>query len=208
MTLANASIRARGNQDLRKSKANNMVGGPPQPPTIPNVPGFGRRSLWPLPPVGEAARRDPHIGDPIPNPPHEGSTLTNASPNVQRVKGFGAGGGSGFNGFPPALAYIKRIGTSVTRTLGRQQMTTLVDAAWRLGGVSMPFDQWGMGYGLGFQGDAQSLWLDNPQAYLRNPGIKPLTSVPATYRYVTLIGSAPVGPSIGDFGHAPTPGTP
>lgn len=115
--------------------------------------------------------------------------------------------GSLYNGFPPALSYLKRLGNKMTATLARTFQMGTVDAQWRLGGVGLPMDQWGMGYGLGYQGDAQTLWLDNPQTFLRNPGIKPLTSVPATYRYVTLVGSAPVGPSIGDFGNLPTPGT-
>lgn len=207
MTLANASIRARGNQDLRKARAQDV--NPPQGtlPLLPNYNGFGKRSLWPLPPVGEAQRRDPHVPDPVPSPPHKGSSQANASPPAGRVRGFGVGNGSQYSGFPPALQYIKQIGRTMTSSLARTLKAGTVDAQWRLGGVGLPFDQWGLGYGFGYQGDAQSLWLDNPQAFLRNPGIKPLTSVPATYRYVTLVGSAPVGPSIGDFGNLPTPGT-
>jgi hypothetical protein len=208
VTLANASIRTRGNADLRKARVQDIQ---PQagltPLLTPTGNGFGRRSLWPLPPVGEAQRRDPHIGDAVPNPPHANSSQANASPPVARVGGFNAGGGVAANGFPAAATYLKLIGRAVTKTLSRAYLAGVVDATWRLGGVSMPFDNWGMGYGLGYQGDAQSVWVDNPQVYLRNPGIKPLTSVPATYRYVTLIGSAPVGPSIGDFGNLPTPGT-
>ena len=175
---------------------------------LPPAAGFGKRSLWPLPPVGEAARRDPHVGDPVPNPPHTRSSQANASPPVPKVGELGAGGGVDANGFPASATYLKRIGSAMTRTLARSPLLSgMVDATWRLGGVSIPFDGWGMGYGLGYQGDAQTLWIDNPQTFLRNPGIKPLTSVPATYRYVTLVGSAPVGPSIGDFGNLPTPGT-
>jgi hypothetical protein len=124
------------------------------------------------------------------------------------MNGFGTGDGHSFDGFPPALLYIKRIGQAITKSLARNYLAGVVESQWRLGGVSMPFDRLGMGYGLGYQGDAQTLWFDNPQAYLRNPGIKPLTSVPATYRYVTLVGSAPVGPTIGDFGNLPISGTP
>ena len=169
--------------------------------------GFGSRSLWPLPPVGEAQRRDPHVPDPIPNPPHEKSSQANADPPTRHIKGFGTGDGSSYTGFPPVLHYIKRLGQTMTKSLARNYLAGVVDGQWRLGGVSLPFDELGLGYGLGYQGDAQTLWVDNPQVYLRNPGIKPLTSVPATYRYVTLMGSAPVGPSIGDYGNLPTPGT-
>jgi len=208
MTLANASLRARGNQDLRKARPQNPQ---PQPGTLPLLPpsnGFGGRSMWSYPPVGEAQRRDPHVGDPVPNPPHARSDQSNASPPVSKIGEFGAGGGSTYTGLPAGANYIKRIGRIVTQTLGRAYLAGIVDARWRLGGVSLPFDQWGLGYGFGYQGDSQSLWLDNPQAYLRNPGIKPLTSVPATYRYVNLVGTAPVGPSIADFGNLPIPGTP
>lgn len=198
MTLANASIRARGNQDLRKSRAQDTTPQPGVLPMLPPADGFGARSMWPLPPVGEAQRRDPHIGDPVPNPPHRNADQKNASPPVSKIGKFHAGGGIDAVGFAAGAVYLKRIGTMVTRTLSRAYLAGCVDGQWRLGGVGIPFDQWGLGYGLGYQGDAQALWLDNPQAFLRNPGIKPLTSVPATYRYVTLIGSAPVGPSIAD----------
>ena len=208
MTLANASIRARGNQDLRKARVPDVQPQAGLVPLMPPVTGFGRRSMWALPPVGEAARRDPHIGDPVPNPPNEKSSQANADPPTRHIKGFGTGDGSSYTGFPPALHYIKRLGQTITKSLARNHLAGIVDARWRLGGVSLPFDGMGMGYGLGYQGDAQTLWHDNPQTYLRNPGIKPLTSVPQTYRYVTLVGSAPVGPTIGDFGNVPAPGTP
>lgn len=209
MTLANASQRARGNQDLRKAKVQAAVTQPGTVPFLPATKGFGTRSMWPLPPVGEAQRRDPHKGDPVPNPPHPHSSQANASPPVPKIGDLGAGGGVTFTGLPPGANYVKRLGSIITRTLARSPLLAgSVDAMWRLGGVGMPFDEWGLGYGLGYQGDAQTLWIDNPQSFLRNPGIKPLTSVPQTYRYVTLVGSMPVGPSIGDFGNTPPPGTP
>lgn len=208
MTLANASLRARGNQDLRKARVQDIQPPAGLLPLVPVTMGFGTRTGWPLPPVGEAARRDPHVADPVPNPPHDDSSQVNADPPTRHTNGFGTGDGSLYTGFPPALLYIKRLGRTMTASLARNFLAGTVDARWRLGGVSIPFDQWGMGYGIGYQGDAQSVWHDNPQVYLRNPGIKPLTSVPQTYRYVTLVGSAPVGPSIGDFGNLPVPGTP
>jgi hypothetical protein len=207
VTLANASLRTRGNADLRKARVQDVTILPGTAPLLPPTQGFGRRSLWPLPPVGEAQRRDPHVADPIPNPPHHGSSQANADPQSRKVRGMGGNAGSAYSGFPPTLSYIKALGNKMTATLARTFQMGTVDAQWRLGGVGMPFDGLGMGYGLGYQGDAQTLWVDNPQTFLRNPGIKPLTSVPATYRYVTLVGSAPVGPSIGDFGNLPTPGT-
>jgi hypothetical protein len=210
VTLANAAIRARGNQDLRKSRVQDIQPPAGVTPFLTPGNGFGQRSMWPLPPVGEAQRRDPHVGDPVPNPPHPKSSQANASPPVSKVGKLAAGGGADANGFPVGVTYLKRIGSAVTRTLSRAYLAGCVDGQWRLGGVGMPFDHWGLGYGLGYQGDAQSLWLDNPQAFLRNPGIKPLTSVPATYRYVTLVGGAPVGPSIADVYNVtpqPTPAT-
>jgi hypothetical protein len=207
VTLANASIRARGNLNLGSASKQVVPPVPGEAPFLPPTAGYGSRSLWPLPPVGEAQRRDPHQGDPVPNPPHPNSSQANASPPVTKVGKFGAGGGIDANGFPAGVSYIKLIGRKMTMTLARNWLAGIVDATWRVGGVSLPFDNKGLGYGYGWMGDAQTLWVDNPQVYLRNPGIKPLTSVPATYRYVTLVGSAPVGPSIGDFGNLPTPGT-
>lgn len=206
MTIANAAIRSKGNQDLRKVRkqpTDTYVG---TAPFLPPAQGVGRRSLWPYPPIGEAQRRDPHIGDPVPNPPHANSSQANASPSVRKVGDFASGGGSSYTGLPPTTLYIKQLGQTITKTLARALLAGTVDAGWRLGGVSLPFDQWGLGYGMGYQGDAQSLWFDNPQTYLRNPGIKPITSVPATYRYVNIVGTAPVGPSIADVGNTPAPG--
>lgn len=208
MTLANAALRAHGNQDLRAARVQDIQPQAGMVPFIPPAPGYGTRSRWPLPPVGEAARRDPHVPDPVPNPPHPKSSQANASPPSEKVGKFSAGGGIAYTGFPPAAQFIKRIGQAVTHSLARNYLAGVTDGIWRLGGVSIPFDAWGMGYGIGYQGDAQSVWFDNPQTYLRNPGIKPLTSVPATYRYVNLVGTTPVGPSIADYGNLPVPGTP
>ena len=184
----------------------------PQPSIGPiNMKGYGGRSLWAYPPIGEAAQRDPHAPDPTPGLDRKPESQANASARVATRKyderNFGVGDGVTFNGFPTALTYIKRIGSLVTRSLARNYLSGVVETRWRVGGVSYPFDY---GYGPGYHGDAQTLWLDEPQAYLRNPGIRPLATAPATYRYAPNMAGATgayawlqnVGPAIGDVGNS------
>lgn len=176
----------------------------------PNPSGFGKRSIWPLPPVGEAARRDPHIPDPVAN---AGNPIDqrDISPRVRehrwQGKPISAGDGIIYNGLYAAVVYVKRLGNHMTRSLARNYVQGIVESRWRVGGVSLPYDY---GFGMGFHGDAASVWADNPQIYLRNPGIKPLTNVPQTYRYAPNMNNfiQDVGPSIGDFGNPPAPGSP
>lgn len=185
----------------------------PQAQTL-NVVGYGQRSRWPYPPIGEAAQRDPHQPDPTPGLDRKPQSQANASPPVHSSgkfdgKTFHGGGGSQFNGFPPALVYIKALGSLMTRTLARNYLSGNVETRWRVGGVSYPLDY---GYGPGYHGDAQTVWPDNPQIYLRNPGIQPLTNAPATYRYAPNMPNAYYGfmqnngPSIGDVGNTYVPG--
>lgn len=181
----------------------------PQNPDIDQLQlrGFGSRSIWPYPPVGEAARRDPNKPDPVPNAGGRGVSYHDLSPEVRHVGDLHAGGGATYNGFPPSINYVKPIGPAMQRSLGRQQISGNIDAMWRLGGISMPFDAWGLGYGFGYQGDSASIWPNNPQTYLRNPGIHPLTNVPPAFRGPTtmnyIASFQSVGPSIGDIGHVP-----
>jgi hypothetical protein len=166
------------------------------------VRGFGTRYLWPLPPVGESQRRDPHMPDPPPQAGRVPVDQADASPSVPAKQGFGAGGGVVFNGFPSALQYIKALGFVMQRTLAENYRMGITDGQWRLGGIALPFDRWGLGYGFGYTGDSASLVPDNPQVYMRNPGIRPLSNVPATFRYAPNLGTAqPLGPSIGDVGN-------
>jgi hypothetical protein len=182
----------------------------PQPgPQLINMSGYGRRSLWAYPPIGEAAQRDPHVPDPTPGLERKPLSQADADPPVQTTRyqdrHFAVGGGMQYNGLPASISYIKRIGTLLTRSLSRNLLSGIVEARWRVGGVTYPLDY---GYGPGYVGDAQTLWLDNPQAYLRNPGIIPLTNAPATYRIAPNMPTGsyygwliqPVGPLIGDVG--------
>ena len=193
----------------------------PKAPTTPaeampqmqslNVQGFGRRSRWPYPPIGEAAQRDPHVPDPTPGLDRSPQSQANASPQVQSAgtyddRTFHGGGGAQYYGFPATVLYIKRLGTLITRTLARNYLSGVVETRWRTGGVSYPLDY---GFGPGYVGDAQTLWLDNPQAYLRNPGIRPLAAAPATYRYAPNMPANAYagwtqnhGPSIADVGNS------
>jgi len=171
--------------------------------------GFGTRSIWPLPPVGEAARRDPHVPDPTPGLQRKPVDQRDISPSVAKVGGMHSGGGVALTGQHWQAVYVKRLGNVMTRTLARNWLAGIVDARWRLGGVSYPPDY---GYGPGYHGDAATLWPDNPQTYLRNPGIKPMNNVPQTFRYApnmsALGGIQSVGPSIADVGNNVAPGTP
>jgi len=177
-----------------------------------NLNGYGGRSLWTYPPIGESAQRDPHVPDPTPGLDRQPQSQATASPPVGQVKyasgHLGVGEGASYTGFAPAITYIKRIGSLVTRSLARNYLSGVTETKWRVGGVSYPFDY---GYGPGYMGDAQTLWLDEPQAYLRNPGIRPLAAAPATYRIAPGIGGERfgayawlqnVGPAIGDVGNS------
>lgn len=169
--------------------------------SAPQPVGFGRRSIWPLLAIGEAARRDPHVPDtPMPRVSHD---QRDASPPVPRVGRLHAGGAINYEGTVSALVYVKRLGSMVTRTLGRQQVIATLDARFRTGGVSLPRSfgvpgDWGPGY----HGDSATIDPEgkhNPQIYMRNPGIRPTANVPQTYRYVPRI-SPSLGPTIGDLG--------
>lgn len=193
----------------------------PRPPTTAPAgllsgatPGVGTRYGWPLAPVGEAARRDPHIGDPVPSTGQTGGQAA-ASPSIRQVttrQGYGARPGTGIvadggpttSGKPPALVYIKTIGTMMTNALGKNFLSAIIDARWRVGGVSYPPD---FGFGPGYHGDAATIYPNNPQTYLKNPGIIPLTNVPATWRYVPGAGIQSLGPSIADVGNMPAAAT-
>jgi hypothetical protein len=181
----------------------------PQPLTY-NAVGFGQRALWTYPPIGEAAQRDPHKPDPTPGLDRKPQSQANASPPARSL-GWGGrtwrvAGGSQFNGLAPTVTYIKIIGSLITRSLARNYLSGVQESRWRVGGVSYPLD---FGYGPGYVGDSQTLWLDNPQAYLRNPGIFPLTNAPATYRVAPNMPAAAYygwlaqtnGPGIGDVGN-------
>lgn len=162
--------------------------------------GYGSRSLWSLPAVGEAARRDPHQADPTPGlhrPPVE---VGRVSPATGKRGGMYPGDGYAYDGFPARSSVINPIGSVMTRTLARNQVAGTLEARWRVGGVSYPFD---FGYGPGYHGDAQTVWPNNPQVYLRNPGIRPLANVPETFRYAAMggVGIQELGPSIADVGH-------
>jgi hypothetical protein len=175
-----------------------------------NLTGYGTRSRWPYPPIGESAQRDPHVPDPVPGLDQPAQSQAVASPQVDKSgtyegRTFRGGGGVVYNGLPPAVQYIKRIGSMLTSTLARSLVYAQLESRWRVGGVTMPLDY---GYGPGYVGDAQTLWLDNPQAYLRNPGIRPLAAAPATYRYAPNMPANAYygwtqnhGPSIGDVGN-------
>src|SRR5438477_620591 len=91
---------------------------PPQTMEVPTF-GFGARSMWPLPPVGEAARRDPHIPDPTPGMQRPPLDQRDISPSVANVGGMHAGGGGAMTGQHPYIVYIKRLGNAMTRTLAR-----------------------------------------------------------------------------------------
>lgn len=180
-----------------------------------NTVGYGKRSLWPYPPIGEAAQRDPHVPDPTPGLNRPPQSQENASPPVRSAgkfagRTFHSGGGSQFDGTAPSIVYLKEIGTLVTRTLSRNYLSGVVESRWRVGGITYPSDY---GFGPGYHGDAETVWPNNPQVYLKNPGIQPLTSVPATYRYApnmtnpSYVGYVTVnGPSIGDVGNGYVPG--
>ena len=183
----------------------------PQPgPQAINTTGYGNRGGLPYPPIGESAQRDPHVPDPTPGLDRKPLSQADADPPVSTVGWSGhhwaVGGGAAYDGFPASISYIKRIGSLMTRSLARNLLSGIVEARWRVGGVTYPLD---FGYGPGYHGDAQTLWLDNPQAYLRNPGIIPLTNSPATYRIAPNMPTGsyygwllqPVGPTIGDVGN-------
>jgi len=160
----------------------------------------------PLPPVGEAARRDPHIPDPYPSSSKQPTDQQYASPRTPAVgfrgRPWHVGGGVNSNGgYPAALTYVKYIGGVMARTLAKNFQAGNIDAIWRLGGISLPpSSPPGFGYN-GFIGDSQTLWPDNPQVYLRNPGVIPLTQGPTFWRYAPGGGIQPLGPSIGDIGN-------
>jgi hypothetical protein len=172
--------------------------------------GFGQRSMWPYPPIGEAQRRDPHVGDPVPFANQKVKSQAVVSPPLNQVTtttGYGMrpGGGIVADGFAPGRVYLKSLGGIMQRTLGKNFLSAIIDARWRVGGVSYPPD---FGYGPGYHGDAATVFPNNPQTYLRNPGIIPLTNVPTTYRYAPYIPGTvqSVGPSIADVYNFP-PGT-
>ena len=164
--------------------------------------GFGERYGQPLPPVGEAQRRNPYVGDGTMSTGERGGQA-NASPPIPQVttpEGYGArpGGGVVADGTPPGLVYLKRIGRMMTAALAKNAIAGMMDARWRVGGVSYPPD---FGFGPGYHGDAETVYPNNPQVYLRNPGIIPLTNVPVTWRYAPTGGIQAVGPSIADVGN-------
>ena len=176
------------------------AGTPSDPPA-----GMGSRAIWPLPPIGEAAQRDPHVPDPYAG----GDTIgdqRDASPGVSKVDGLHPGGGYQSNGgYPDLLLYVKHIGRMLTSTLSINLRQGMEESQWRVGGISYPYFPGGTngaqpGYaanvGVGYQGDSQTVWPDNPQTYLRNPGVVPLINVPATWRYAPGGGLQDVGPSI------------
>lgn len=180
--------------------------GAPQAGAAPSQDGYGRRSLWPLPAVGESARRDPHIPDPVQN---AGQPISqrDISPPVSAKHWSGkpmhAGDGAEYNGLYAAIIYIKRLGNHMTRSLGRNYMQAAYESRWRVGGVSLPMSYGPPGdWGPGYHGDAETAWPNNPQTYLRNPGIKPLTQAPYTYRIAPNMVIQPVGPTIGDVGNS------
>lgn len=159
--------------------------------------GYGMRYGQPLAPVGEAARRDPRIPDAIPGLERPPQSQANASPRVQpNGAGWRVDGGSAYDGLPPRVLYVKPIGTLVTRSLARPMLAAQVETIWRVGGVSMPPD---FGYGIGAGAAADAIWPNNPQVYLRNPGIRPMLNAPQTFRYAPGMGIQPLGPSIADL---------
>lgn len=175
----------------------------PQPQAVAEQNGYGTRRVggrdFPLAPLGEAARRDPRVPDVVPNagPPR---SQADASPAVARKHGIGVGDGVAYEGFAPSLIYLKRLGNMVTRALARNYLSGVVESRWRVGGISYPLD---FGYGPGYHGDAGTVWPNNPQTYMRNPGIRPIYGVPQTFRYAPNMPSIqPLGPTIGDFGNA------
>jgi hypothetical protein len=181
---------------------------PAAPTYFPSTPGFGQRSMWPLPPVGEAQRRDPHVGDPVPFSNQSPKSQAVISPPLQQLTtptGYGMrpGGGIVADGYAAGRVYLKSLGGIMQRTLGKNFISGIIDARWRVGGVSYPPD---FGFGPGYHGDSETLYPNNPQVYLRNPGIIPLTNVPSTYRYAPIMNVVSVGPSIGDVGQTMPPG--
>lgn len=179
-----------------------------------NTVGYGRRSLWAYPPIGESAQRDPHVPDPTPGLDRQPQSQANASPAVRSMRyagrNFHSGGGSQFNGTAPQVIYLKELGTLVTRSLSRNYLSGVVETRWRVGGIGYPNDY---GFGPGYHGDSETVYPNNPQVYLRNPGIQPLTNVPPTYRYAPNMTNPSYvgyvvdnGPSIGDVGNTYTPG--
>lgn len=182
---------------------------PPNPVYFAGGAGFGQRSMWPLPPVGESQRRDPHVGDPVPYGNQKPKSQAVVSPQLNTVttpQGYGArpGGGIVATGYASGRVYLKSLGGIMARTLGKNFLAGIFDARWRVGGVGYPPD---FGYGPGYHGDSETLFPNNPQVYLRNPGIIPLTNVPSTYRYAPYIPGTvqSVGPSIADVYNFPTP---
>lgn len=164
--------------------------------------GFGQRSMWPLPPVGEAQRRDPHVGDPVPFGNKPPVSQADVSPPLQKVttpEGYKStpGGGILAVGYAPSRVYLKSLGGIFARTLAKNFLAGIIDARWRVGGVSYPPD---FGFGPGYHGDSETLYPNNPQVYLRNPGIIPLTNAPVTWRYAPGGGIQSLGPSIADVG--------
>lgn len=161
-----------------------------------------------LPPVGEAARRDPHVPDPRPggSTPIDQQVVSPRTPAVtyQSRPWHGAGGVQAL-GYPPGLVYFKTLGTAMARNLATNWKAGIIDAMWRLGGISLPISSPpGFGYN-GWIGDSQTLWYDNPQVYLRNPGVIPMTQGPTFWRYAPGGGIQYLGPSIGDVGNTYTP---
>ena len=175
----------------------------------PTPRGMGERSMWVLPPVGEAQQRDPHIPDPYAGGDQTGDQR-DASPSVKTVNRTHPGGGiHSDGGLPNALLYVKHIGRMVTSTLAIATKQGIYESRWRTGGIGYPYFPGGTNgtqpgfaanVGVGYQGDSQTLWYDNPQTYLRNPGVIPLTNVPATWRYAPGGGIQALGPSIADVG--------
>lgn len=163
------------------------------PQRMPDVRGIGMRSMWPLLPVGEAAQRDPHVPDPVPGGTRRLSDQRYASPGVPMVGRFHAGGGAALTGAAPYLVYIKQIGTLITRSLSRNLLMGVIDARWRVGGQGYPVEAM-MGAGSvmgepGYHGDSTSVDPDNkynPQVTMRNPGVRPIAGVPASFRYAPV----------------------
>lgn len=163
-----------------------------RPPAAQPV-GYGQRGPWPLPPVGESQRRDPHIPDPVPGGNRPIADQRNASPEVRRTGGFNADGGIVANGLYSTVVYIKRIGSMMTRSLSREILMGVVDARWRVGGQGYPPEPMMGAFTVvgatGYHGDSTTVDPQNkhnPQVTARTPGVRPLYGVPASYRYAPV----------------------
>src|SRR5262245_51905000 len=101
----------------------------PQQPqeTQLTIRGVGSRSIWPLPPVGEAQRRNPYIGDPVPGLNRPPASYEQLSPEVKHIGNFHSGGGGTYTGLPPSANYVKFLGPIMQRSLGRQQVSAGID---------------------------------------------------------------------------------